>query len=223
MVGSVAGSCDSSARKRGHCHCLPGSHLRSGAISWWLAMVSWVIKGKWAMIVRHKAAQVRYCAVVKGVDSSPIISMPAEKSLHAVRPRQQEMPACHARWESGTNCHTAPFRSITQWAETRNPATSAKRLSAVQSKQPINRSRTGSMANSPGGRLIACNTIRAGSTSCGRASQWGEGCCATSIVTIQPMSELFRSPVVCSLNSYPQSPRQITAISSATVGIWPSA
>jgi hypothetical protein len=51
----------------------------------------------------------------------PSNSIPIEKSLQSLRPRQLERPACQARSSQDTNCNNFPWRRIRKCADTLKP------------------------------------------------------------------------------------------------------
>src|SRR5687768_11963605 len=123
---------------------------------------------------RRSSTSVAYCASSKGASSVPSSSMPTEKSLQRLRPRQADAPACHARRSTGTNCTSSPSRRIRKCAETRMPWISAKYGCSRGSRRLVKKRSMASPPYCPGGRLMQCRTARVTSVPGGRSSQLGE-------------------------------------------------
>src|SRR5688572_17022558 len=146
-----------------------------------------------------------YCAGSKGSSSQPSSSMPMEKSLQRLRPRQEEAPACHARRSTGTNWITAPSRRTRKWADTLRPQISRKYGCASGSRQLVNRRSMSPPPYLPGGRLIECTTTSEISVPGGRSSWLGES--TILIFDAQALHPVSKLP-----EGNPQQPRRGGAV-----------
>src|SRR5688500_14223359 len=117
---------------------------------------------------------VAYCAFSNGACSLPSSSMPTEKSLQRLRPRQREAPACHARRAGGTNCTSSPSRRTRKCADTRMPWIPRKYGCAAGSSRLVNRRSMASPPYSPGGRLMQWIIARLTAAPGGRSSWLGD-------------------------------------------------
>ena len=105
---------------------IPGSVLRSGAMSEWPFISSLLIPVYSCNSMSVTCDNFSYWISSKISSSDPSSSMPIEKSLQSSLPLYEDTPACQALLLKGTNCIISPVLFINTWEETFKPSISYK-------------------------------------------------------------------------------------------------